>query len=163
MKEIKLYTDGACSGNPGKGGTGAILLFGKHRKELSTGYQKTTNNRMEMLAIIEGIQGLKEPCAITVFSDSKYVVESMNKGWVLRWKAMHWKKKKNKDLWLVLLELCEKHKVTFQWVKGHADNPLNNRCDELAVAACRRKKLLRDEGYERVIAEQTVQGDFLAD
>ena len=138
MKTVTLYTDGACSGNPGPGGWGAILLFGEHKRELSGGEPSTTNNRMELTAVIRGLEALKEPCAVELWSDSKYVIDALEKGWAKGWKARGWVKpdKKpalNPDLWARLLELCEIHAVRLHWVKGHADNPYNNRCDELAV------------------------------
>ena len=139
MKRVTLYTDGACSGNPGPGGWGAILIYGRHKKELSGGEASTTNNRMELTAAIEGLAALNEPCQVELYSDSKYLVDGMTKGWAKSWRARGWVKSDKKpalnpDLWGRLLELCETHSVTFIWVKGHAENPFNNRCDELAVA-----------------------------
>lgn len=139
MKTITLYTDGACSGNPGPGGWGSILMFGKHKKEMSGGELETTNNRMEMTAVIKAMEALKEPCVVDLYSDSKYIIDALEKGWAVSWRAKGWRKadKKpalNSDLWGILLDLCEKHTVNLHWVKGHADNPYNNRCDELAVA-----------------------------
>ena len=143
MKSVTLYTDGACSGNPGPGGWGAILRYGEQEKELSGGDPATTNNRMELTAVIEGLKALRENCTVTVYSDSKYVVDGMGKGWARGWRARGWKKADkspalNPDLWDELLNLCERHKVTFVWVKGHADNEYNNRCDKLAVEAVAR-------------------------
>ncbi len=140
MKKVKIYTDGACSGNPGPGGYGVILLYGEHRKELSGAYDNTTNNRMEIIAAIKGLESLKERCQVTVYSDSQYLVNAITKGWVKKWQANNWMRNKtepakNVDLWIRLLELLEKHQVEWVWVKGHADNELNNRCDELAVKA----------------------------
>ncbi len=140
MKHIVLYTDGACSGNPGPGGWGAILRYGTQQKELSGGEAHTTNNRMELTGVIEGLKALKEPCSVTLFSDSKYVVDALSKGWAKGWRARGWVKSDkqpalNPDLWATLLDLCEKHEVTCHWVRGHADNEYNNRCDALAVAA----------------------------
>lgn len=140
MKHVTLYTDGACSGNPGPGGWGAVLLYGEHRKELSGGEGETTNNRMEITAVIEGLRALKEPCKVDVYSDSAYTVSAFTAGWVTGWSGNGWKKADNKpvlnaDLWQQLLLLTQMHRVTFHKVKGHADNALNNRCDELARAA----------------------------
>ena len=140
MKQVTLYTDGACSGNPGPGGWGAILMYGAKKKEISGGEVSTTNNRMELTAVIEGLKQLKYPCAVEVYSDSAYTVNAFQEGWVSGWEKGGWRKadKKpvlNADLWQELLALVRTHQVTFHKVKGHADNPLNNRCDELARAA----------------------------
>ena len=140
LKEIRLYTDGACSGNPGPGGWAAILKFGSHVRELSGGMPHTTNNRMELFAIISGLGALKESCAVSVFSDSSYAVDAFNKKWIAGWQANGWKtadKKpvENQDLWKLLLLTMRKHQVSFHKVPGHADHPENNRCDELARAA----------------------------
>ena len=140
MKTVTLYTDGACSGNPGPGGWGAILVYGAVEKELSGGEKSTTNNRMELTAVIEGLSALKEPCIVELYSDSKYVIDGLSKGWAVSWRKNGWKKadKKpalNPDLWETLLNLVERHQLHYHWVKGHADNPYNNRCDQLAVAA----------------------------
>ncbi len=137
-KEIEIYTDGACSGNPGPGGWGAILCYRGVQKELSGGEANSTNNRMELTAVIQALSALKESCDVTLFSDSKYIVDAVTKGWVYRWRDAGWMRNKkdpalNPDLWQSLLPLLDKHNVTFVWVKGHASNPLNNRCDELAV------------------------------
>lgn len=142
-KRVTLYTDGACSGNPGAGGWGAILLYGEHRKEISGGEAETTNNRMEMTAVIEGIKLLRYPCAVDVYSDSAYTVNAFTEGWVYVWEKNGWEKADKKpvlnvDLWKTLLALTEEHEVTFHKVKGHADNELNNRCDKLARAAIAR-------------------------
>ncbi len=150
---VKIYTDGACKGNPGPGGYGVVLISGERKKELSGGFRKTTNNRMELLACIEGLRSLKRPCSVVLTSDSKYVVNSMVKGWAKRWRSNGWKLSpskpaKNPDLWNDLLELCEKNKVSFKWVKGHNEHPENERCDELAVAASNSKKLPADLGFE---------------
>ncbi|MBE6836777.1 MAG: ribonuclease HI [Ruminococcus sp.] len=139
MKHVYIYTDGACSGNPGAGGWGAILRFGNVEKELSGGEDMTTNNRMELTAVIEGLSALKEPCEVTLTSDSKYVIDSITKGWVYGWKQKGWIKSDKKpalnvDLWEKLLLLLEKHKVEFVWIKGHAGHEENERCDRLAVA-----------------------------
>lgn len=155
MKEVVIYTDGACSGNPGAGGYGAILMYGSAKKELSAGYRLTTNNRMEVLAVIVALETLKEPCSVILYSDSRYVVDAIKKGWVTKWKASGWyrnKKEKasNVDLWERLLVQLERHKVQFRWVKGHADNPGNERCDELARAAIVSGVLLEDENYGKM-------------
>jgi len=139
MKTVSIYTDGACSGNPGPGGWGAILQYKGVEKELSGGDAHTTNNRMELTAVISAMKALKEPCIVELYSDSKYVVDALEKGWAASWRKKGWVKsdKKpalNSDLWEILLELIEKHEVHYHWVKGHADNEFNNRCDALAVA-----------------------------
>ena len=139
MKTVTLYTDGACSGNPGPGGWGAILEYQGTEKELSGGEESTTNNRMELTAVIAGLSALKEPCIVELYSDSKYVIDGLSKGWAESWQKNGWKKadKKpalNADLWEALLALTCKHQMRYHWVKGHADNPKNNRCDALAVA-----------------------------
>ena len=144
MKEVIIYTDGACSGNPGPGGWGAILRYGEKTKELSGGEKNTTNNRMELTGVISALQALNQPCRVQLYTDSQYVVNAMEKGWAVSWRAKGWRRSNkepalNPDLWEILLQLCEKHEVTFHWVKGHAENKYNNRCDELAVAA--REKL----------------------
>ena len=138
MKKIELFTDGACSGNPGPGGWGAILRYNGHEKELCGGEAETTNNRMELTAVIEGLYALKEPCEIELFTDSKYVCDAVAKRWVYSWKSNGWKKADKKpalnvDLWEKLLELLDTHKVNFNWIKGHAGHPENERCDTLAV------------------------------
>ncbi len=145
MKQVTLYTDGACSGNPGPGGWGAILEFRGVEKEFSGGEAMTTNNRMELMGVIKGLEALKEPCIVELYSDSKYVIDALTKGWARGWKSRGWVKadKKpalNPDLWERLLELCERHQVNCHWVKGHAENPKNNRCDELAVAEWKKRK-----------------------
>lgn len=138
MKQVNLYTDGACRGNPGKGGWGAILVYGKYEKELSGGEAETTNNRMELTAAIEGLSALKEPCEVTLYSDSKYLVDAYLLGWVEGWRAAGWKrgrdKLKNPDLWERLYALTEMHKVNFVWVKGHDGHEYNERCDRLATS-----------------------------
>ena len=138
IKKVEIFTDGACSGNPGPGGYGVILRFGEHTKELSVGEHETTNNRMELTGVITGLSALKEPCEVTLTTDSKYVVDSITKGWVYGWQKKGWIKSDKKpalnvDLWKQLLPLLEKHKVNFVWVKGHAGHPENERCDQLAV------------------------------
>ena len=139
MKQVTLYTDGACSGNPGPGGWGAILEYKGHEREMSGGEDNTTNNRMELTAVICGLMALKEPCVVELYSDSKYVIDGLSKGWAAGWQKRGWIKadKKpalNPDLWEKLLELTAKHEMHYHWVKGHAENPKNNRCDEMAVA-----------------------------
>lgn len=139
MKRVKLYADGACSGNPGPGGWGVILMLGEHQKELSGGEADTTNNRMELTAVIKGLEALKEPCIVELYSDSKYIIDGLEKGWAEGWRAHGWvkpdkKPAQNPDLWGRLLELCEQHTVNLHWVKGHADNTYNNRCDRMAVS-----------------------------
>ena len=150
-KNLVIYTDGAARGNPGPGGYGAVLMFGAARKELSAGYRHTTNNRMELLAVIKALQAItKNDLPITIFTDSKYVVDSVEKGWLKNWIATNFKGgKKNKDLWLEYFHLAKNLSIKFKWVKGHADNVFNNRCDELATAAADGKNLLVDEGYEK--------------
>lgn len=145
MKTITLYTDGACSGNPGPGGWGVILEWEGHEKELSGGEISTTNNRMELTGVIRGLEALKEPCVVELYSDSKYVIDALEKGWAVGWQKRGWVKSDKKpalnpDLWQRLLELCQIHQVRCHWVKGHGENPKNNRCDELAVAQWKRLK-----------------------
>jgi ribonuclease HI len=145
--EITIYTDGASSGNPGPGGYGVVLISGRHRLEKSAGYRLTTNNRMELLAVIEGLESLKIPGSkVLVYTDSKYVADSVEKGWVFGWEAKGFKKRKNPDLWIRFLKIYRKHKVKIKWIKGHANNPENEICDRLAVAASR-GILLEDTGY----------------
>ena len=147
---LTIYTDGASRGNPGPGGYGAILKWGNTEKELSGGYRKTTNNRMELMAVIMALEALKkEGVQITVYSDSQYVVKAVEQGWLKNWIATNFKGgKKNKDLWLRYHELSQKHRIKFVWVKGHASNAFNNRCDELATSAADGRHLLVDEDYE---------------
>lgn len=146
---IELFTDGASSGNPGPGGYGAILRSGQHYKELSEGYRKTTNNRMELMAVIKGLEALKNlNQSVMVYSDSKYVIDSIEKKWVNSWLAKGFKDKKNKDLWLRYLDLSRLHTIKFTWVRGHNGHPENERCDELAVAASKQKELLIDAVFE---------------
>ena len=149
MKKVTVFTDGACSGNPGPGGYGVILKYGNHIKELSAGYKRTTNNRMELMAIIAALEALKEPCEVELYSDSRYIVDAINKGWAKRWRANGWKRNKkeaakNPDLWQRLLDLLDKHRVTVHWVRGHAGHPENERCDQLAVAAAAGNELKDD-------------------
>ena len=139
MKEIVLYTDGSCSKNPGPGGWGAILQYKQHKLELSGGAVSTTNNQMELTGVIEGLKALTEPCKVELYTDSQYIVNAINKGWLNNWQKNGWKKADkspvlNKELWLEIIELFNKHDVTVHWVKGHAENEYNNRCDQLAVA-----------------------------
>ncbi len=150
---IKIYTDGACKGNPGKGGYGAILTFvdskGQyHEKELSAGYEKTTNNRMELLAAIVALEALKRPSEVVLTSDSKYLVDAINQKWIDGWIKKNWKNVKNIDLWKRLLVAMKPHKVEFVWIKGHAGHEYNERCDKLAVAAALSENLLIDENFE---------------
>ena len=146
---IKLYTDGAARGNPGPGGYGAVLLAGKHRKELAEGFRLTTNNRMELLAVIKGLEELKyAESKVTVYSDSKYVVDAVEKAWVFNWEKKGFKNKKNPDLWRRFLIIYRKHNVNLIWIKGHANIPENERCDFLAVEASKEKDLPVDTGYE---------------
>ncbi len=154
LKEVTIYTDGACSGNPGPGGYGVVLISGEHRKELSAGFRLTTNNRMEMMAAIAGLEALKWKCTATVYSDSKYLVDAVTKGWAQRWRENGWKRNKkdkamNPDLWGRLLDLCDRHEVNFLWVKGHSGVPENECCDKLAVAASLEDELPIDPGYEQ--------------
>lgn len=146
---ITIYTDGASKGNPGPGGYGVVLKFNHHRKELSGGFRLTTNNRMELLAVIKGLQELKvRDIPVTIFSDSKYVVDAIEKGWLWGWQKKGFKDKKNPDLWRMYIPLHVRYKPKFVWVKGHAGNPENERCDQLAVTAAERPNLPADEGYE---------------
>ncbi len=148
---IELFTDGASSGNPGPGGYGAILRAGSHYKELSAGFRKTTNNRMELMAVIVGLETLKKPgMDVTIFSDSKYVIDAVEKGWVFAWQKKGFAGKKNPDLWQRFLKIYRQHQVKFIWVKGHAGHPENERCDELAVQASKNKDMwLIDAVFER--------------
>ncbi len=142
MKKVVIYTDGACSGNPGPGGWGAILKYGRYTKELSGGEAETTNNKMELTGVITALKALKEPCGVTLYTDSQYIANAVNEGWLASWIQKGWKRKggelKNPELWKELSELLDIHSVEFVWVKGHADNEFNNRCDELAVAESRK-------------------------
>ncbi len=155
MSKITIYTDGAARGNPGPGGYGTVLLAGKHRKEIAEGFNHTTNNRMELLAVIIGLEALKnEGSDVTVFSDSKYVVDAVEKRWVFAWQKKSFKGKKNADLWRRFLKVYAKHNVKFIWVKGHANIPENERCDELAVEASHQANLPDDIGYLASISPQ---------
>lgn len=154
--KITVYTDGSALGNPGPGGYGIVLKAGQHRKELSGGFRKTTNNRMELLAVILALEAIKIPGSqVTVYSDSSYVVNAVEKGWVFGWQKKSFKGKKNPDLWRRFLQIYPKHKVKFQWVKGHAGIPENERCDRLAVAAANKSNLPPDTAYE----QSEVSGD----
>ncbi len=154
-KSVQVFTDGACSGNPGAGGCAAMLVYGSHRKEFVRGYRWTTNNRMEIMAVIMGLEALRYPCVATIHSDSKYLVRACTAGWLKRWKSNGWRtikrtEVKNVDLWQRLDELLSIHELHFQWVKGHNGHPENARCDKLAVKAAKRKRLEIDSGFEKV-------------
>jgi ribonuclease HI len=150
MAIISIYTDGAAKGNPGRGGYGIVMKSGSHRKELAQGFRLTTNNRMELLSVIVALESIKgEGQIVTIYSDSKYVVDAIEKGWLYQWHKKGFSGKKNKDLWLRFLKIHRRHNVKFVWVKGHSDNVENNRCDELAVAAANSSNLLVDEEYEK--------------
>lgn len=153
MKKIEIYTDGACTGNPGKGGYGAVLIYNGTEKQISKGFKNTTNNRMELLACIDALKMLKEPCNVSLYSDSKYLTDAINKGWLSGWIKNGWKKADKKkvlnvDLWIELMELLKKHTVTFIWVKGHNGNKYNEICDRLAVDAYTNSAVFEDEEYE---------------
>ena len=155
MPQVEIYTDGGCEPNPGPGGFGVVLLHPKtnQRKEDSGGFRSTTNNRMEIFAAIKGLELLKQLCKVTLYSDSQYLVDAIMKGWAVAWKKKDWwlnnkERAKNIDLWQKLLPLCETHQVEFRWVKGHAGNPENERCDQLSMAALRQPNLPADKGYE---------------
>jgi ribonuclease HI len=150
---VTIYTDGACIGNPGPGGYGVVLLHQGDRQELSAGYHLTTNNRMEMMAAIAALEALSNPSVVTLYSDSQYLINAMEKGWAKKWQANGWKRNakemaKNPDLWERLLKLCQEHTVKFIWVRGHSGNAENEKCDRLAVAAARQANLLSDDGYK---------------
>ena len=153
MADITIYTDGSALGNPGKGGFGAVLISGPYRREVSQGYRLTTNNRMELLAVIVALEMLKfEGSNVTLYSDSQYVVNAVEKGWVFGWERKGFAGRKNADLWIRFLRIYRKHHVRFVWVKGHADTVENNRCDQLAVAAAGGTQLLEDAGYKEAFA-----------
>lgn len=157
MAQITVYTDGAARGNPGPGGYGIVMISGQHRKEISEGFRNTTNNRMELLAVIVALEQAKgSGHEITLYSDSKYVVDSINKAWVFNWQKKYFKGKKNVDLWKRFLQIYPKNKVKFIWVKGHANIPENERCDELAVAASKKENLPPDAGYEQITQSGTL-------
>tara|TARA_B100001971_G_C18246060_1_gene574316 strand:- start:433 stop:906 length:474 start_codon:yes stop_codon:yes gene_type:complete len=152
---ITLYTDGSAKGNPGKGGYGVVLISGNHRKEMSIGYRFTTNNRMELLSVIIGLESIKkEGSIVKVYSDSKYVVDTIEKKWVFAWEEKNFNKKKNPDLWIRFLKIYRHHSVSFTWIKGHANNKENERCDELAVMASEKQKLEIDVWYENSIVNK---------
>jgi len=153
LNHIIIYTDGACSGNPGPGGYGVVLLANGHRKELTGGYRLTTNNRMELTAAIEGLRALKARCEVTLYTDSRYLADAVMKGWARRWRENGWKRNRkdpalNPDLWERLLDLCDRHKVRFVWVQGHTGDTENERCDALSVEAALRDNLPPDSGYD---------------
>lgn len=153
LESVTIYTDGACIGNPGPGGYGVVLLHQSDRQELSAGYRLTTNNRMEMMAAIAALESLSNPSVVTLYSDSQYLINAMEKGWAKKWQANGWKRNakemaKNPDLWERLLKLCQEHQVKFIWVRGHSGNAENEKCDRLAVAAARQANLLSDDGYK---------------
>ncbi len=154
MNHISIYTDGSSRGNPGPGGFGAILLYDQHRKEISKGFRHTTNNRMELMAVIAGLELIKKPeLPVVIYSDSQYVVRAIEEGWLKTWIKTNFKGgKKNSDLWKNYYELSQKFTIKMVWVKGHADNPFNNRCDELATSAADGKHLAVDKGYEDMLA-----------
>ncbi|MFI3287457.1 MAG: ribonuclease HI [Rikenellaceae bacterium] len=150
--EITIYSDGSALGNPGAGGYGVVMLSGQYRKEISEGFRLTTNNRMELMGAAVGLETIKrEGAKVTIYTDSKYVVDAVTKGWVFKWVSTGFKDKKNPDLWQRFLSAYRKHDVTMVWVKGHADNALNNRCDELAVEAARTRPTSIDVGYDYVV------------
>jgi ribonuclease HI len=150
--KVTIYTDGASSGNPGPGGYGIVMKSGGYRKELSAGYKHTTNNRMELLGVIVALEALKvENCEVTIYTDSKYVADAVTKGWLFSWVTKRFKGKKNPDLWMRFLESYKRHKVNFVWIKGHANVPENERCDQLAVEASKGTKLFVDINYEAEI------------
>ena len=151
MDKVIIYTDGSAKGNPGNGGYGVVLLFGEFEKVISKGYILTTNNRMELLAVITGLETLKRSCEVMIYSDSKYVIDSVEKGWVFKWQKQAFKGKKNQDLWKRFLKIYKQHQVSFTWVKGHAGNKYNEVCDSLAVNAAEGNNLISDSEYELLI------------
>jgi ribonuclease HI len=153
MKDVQIHTDGACRGNPGPGGYGVVLSSGRHRLELSEGFRKTTNNRMELLAAIVALEQLKQPCRVTLWSDSRYLIDAMTKNWLRGWKARGWKTAsrqavKNRDLWQRLEAAAADHQITWKWLRGHAGHDENERCDELAATAADGRHLAADHGFE---------------
>lgn len=157
--DVQIFTDGACSGNPGPGGYGALLRYGEHKKEISEGFILTTNNRMEILAVLEAFRCLKKPSSVVLCSDSKYVIDALEQGWAVKWRANGWMRTKrdkalNVDLWEPLLTEIEKHHVTYKWVKGHAGHPENERCDFLAVSAYNGNNLKEDIGYTKLVESE---------
>jgi ribonuclease HI len=168
VKQVTIFSDGACIGNPGPGGYGAIMQYGGDRRERSQGYRLTTNNRMELMGVITGLEALREPCDVRVVTDSEYVVKGITEGRAVAWRARRWRTAanqpaKNVDLWKRLLELCEQHRVEFEWVQGHAGHPENERCDALANAAAAGEALLVDEGYESAVAAAPARPSLLTD
>ena len=151
MDKVIIYTDGSAKGNPGNGGYGVVLLFGEFEKVISQGYILTTNNRMELLAVITGLETLKRSCEVMIYSDSKYVIDSVEKGWVFKWQNKAFKGKKNQDLWKRFLKIYKQHQISFTWVKGHAGNKYNEVCDSLAVNAAESDNLISDSEYELLI------------
>ncbi len=154
MKIVDIYTDGACSGNPGEGGYGIVMIYNGARKEVNKGFKLTTNNRMELMAVVDALDILKEPCKVNLYSDSKYVVSAIREGWLAGWISKNWKNSKkepvkNIDLWQLLIPLLDKHEVEFIWVKGHADNVENEKCDELARLAIKNNILNVDKGFDK--------------
>jgi ribonuclease HI len=163
LKNVTIYTDGACIRNPGPGGYGVVLLYGQHRKELFGGYRLTTNNRMELMAAIAGLRALKAPCSVTLYSDSEYLVTSMQAGLPQTWRERGWRRGKrgkalNSDLWQQVLDLSTKHKIQFEWVRGHSGNPENERCDQLSQYAARQPALPADTGYEGADTARVASG-----
>ena len=159
LKQVTIYTDGACLGNPGPGGYGVVLLYGEHRRELSGGFRRTTNNRMEILAAIAALGALKEKCRVLLYSDSQYLVNAIEQGWAERWQANGWRRNKsekalNPDLWTELLRLVEANRVQFRWIRGHAGHPENERCDQLAMNAAKGETLAIDFGYEEMLHQK---------
>lgn len=166
LKKVSIFTDGACRGNPGPGGYGVILIWGAHRRELQAGFERTTNNRMELLAAIAGLDELKQACRVTLTSDSRYLVDAMTKGWLRGWKHRGWrrgpgKRLRNEDLWRQLDFVQSRHEVSWTWLRGHAGHPENERCDQLAVQAAVGDRLLVDEGYLREEALSSVEEGLL--
>ncbi len=165
MPHVEIYTDGGCEPNPGLGGYGVVLLHPKKRAEVSGGFRKTTNNRMEIFAAIAGLEKLKQPCQVTLYSDSEYLVKAMTEGWLLKWKKKNWwrsktERRENFHLWQRLDALCQKHQVEFRWVKGHAGHPENERCDQLSMAALHQPNLPVDDGYENIPETDGVRPDM---
>jgi len=160
IKQVTIYTDGACLGNPGPGGFGVVLLCGGRRKEFSGGYRRTTNNRMEIMAAIAGLEALKQKCSVKIHTDSRYLQKSITLGWARQWRAKIWKKRNGKrpswDLWERLLDLCARQDVEFVWVRGHAGDTENERCDFLSVQAAQQKDLPADGGYEQSLAPESL-------
>ncbi len=166
--EVTIYTDGACTGNPGPGGFGVVLIYRDHRRELSRGFRRTTNNRMELLAMIAGLEALKDSCRVTLYSDSQYVVDSINQGWAKRWRENGWKRSKkekarNPDLWTKLLDLLEKRPVDVRWIKGHSGDPENERADFLATRAIKGSRLEIDQAYEKLHDQKSAQIEIPGD